>query len=756
MLVNGERALAYTVTVDDITPIEGADNIELAHVGGWVTIVHKKEYKPGDMAIFCEIDSKLPEKEWSEFLRPKKFRVKTYKLNKFGVVSQGLLLPMSVLPEDKEHVVHEDVTKILGIEYYVAEDNARKAKSNPNAKYNNMAARHKNLAKKPWFKWLMKRMWGRKLLFLFLGNSKDKPKQFPTWIKKTDEERCLIGNTKVITDKGVFRIADIVNKKLDVKVKSYNIDTGEIEYKPISSYQKYDNNEELIEIEYPYCGNSFRKNRIICTTDHKFFVDGKYIEAKNLHVNDMIMMPLTCYGDEVIPIIYGMLLGDSNVITDKRCKSNNIRIKMCHGEAQLEYLKTKMQMFGIEKIYKGKSGYCDHAVYSTDINSDANITNQVLSDCYIDGKKTITKSMVDKMNELSLAIWYLDDGSIKHRPEDDKLNPNIILSTCSYNEEENNMLIDMLRDKFGVEANLRKEKNKYWSIYITVEGTKVFLNLIKDYIPSCMKYKTLVEYEDIPCLLDDMKFEKKEMLIPVRISAVKKYDGRKNYQNVYDIEVADNHNFFANNILTHNCENMMYIFDDKEPYVVTEKIDGTSTTFFLDTTKRKHEFGVCSRNVRQMDMNQENYVSSVGDCPNVYWEMALKYNANDALEKIAEEYEVDKVVLQGETYGSDVQGNKYKLNERRFAAFNLVFDGNRLGSIQAKEILDKYQIPFVPIIETDYVLPDKEEFEEFKESADGNSVINKKCLREGFVYRSRDGQKSFKNISRKFLLKVKD
>lgn len=393
MLVNGERALAYTVTVDDITPIEGADNIELAHVGGWVTIVHKKEYKPGDMAIFCEIDSKLPEKEWSEFLRPKKFRVKTYRLNKFGVVSQGLLLPMSVLPEDKECGVHEDVTKILGIEYYVAEDNARKAKSNPNAKYNNMAARHKNLAKKPWFKWLMKRMWGRKLLFLFLGNSKDKPKQFPTWIKKTDEERI---------------------------------------------------------------------------------------------------------------------------------------------------------------------------------------------------------------------------------------------------------------------------------------------------------------------------------------------------------------------------ENVMWMLDDKEPYVVTEKIDGTSTTFFLDTTKRKHEFGVCSRNVRQMDMNQENYVSSVGDCPNVYWEMALKYNANDALEKIAEEYEADKVVLQGETYGSDVQGNKYKLNERRFAAFNLVFDGNRLGSIQAKEILDKYQIPFVPIIETDYVLPDKEEFEEFKESADGNSVINKKCLREGFVYRSRDGQKSFKNISRKFLLKVKD
>ena len=67
MLINGERALAYTVIIDSITPIEGADNIELAHVGGWNVIIRKTEYKPGDMAIFCEIDSLLPEKEWSEF-----------------------------------------------------------------------------------------------------------------------------------------------------------------------------------------------------------------------------------------------------------------------------------------------------------------------------------------------------------------------------------------------------------------------------------------------------------------------------------------------------------------------------------------------------------------------------------------------------------------------------------------------------------------------------------------------------------------
>lgn len=756
MIVDGKRALAYIVKIDSISPIEGADNIELAHVGGWNVIVKKQEYQPGDVSIFFEIDSLLPETEWSEFLRPKHFKVKTYKLNKFGgVVSQGLLISVSILPEDASTEVNTDVTDILGVTYYVKEDNQRKANANPDAKYQNMAARHKNLAKRKWFRYLMKRSWGRKLLFFFLGRKKDNPKGWPEWIKKTDEERCLIGDTKIITDHGVLRIADIVNKNLDVKVKSYNHITGEIEYKPINSYQKYKNNEDLLEIEYPYRSHSFRKNRIRCSLDHKFYVNGEYIEAKNLKIGDSINMQMNCYGDEVIQIIYGMLLGDSSIYNDKRCKSNNVRISTSQGEAQLDYLKLKQHIFGEDNfsIHKCKSGYCDNAVYKGDLIVDANITNHIMQDCYIDGKKTITKDMLNKITPLSLAFWYLDDGSIKHRSKDDKLSPNIILSTCGFTEEENQILVEMLKNKFGVESNLRREKDKYWSIYITVESTKIFLDLIKDYIPTCMKYKTLVEYENLPCVLNDMQFGRKEMLVPVPITNIKVYDGSRNYDNIYDIEVADNHNFFANNILTHNCENMTWVLQNKEPFVVTEKIDGTSTTFFLDTTKRKPEFGVCSRNVRQMDENQENYHTS-DECGNVYWEMAFKYDVKDALGKIAEERNAKRIVLQGETYGAAVQGNKYKQKDRKFAAFNLILDDVRLGSVEAMKILDKYDIPFVPILNENYIIPD--DFEEFKLTADGMSVINSECRREGFVYRSPDGKISFKNVSRVFLLKQKD
>jgi len=108
-------------------------------------------------------------------------------------VSQGLLMPLSLFPELGDAEVNTDVTDILKVTYAVEEDNIRKAKSNPNAKYNSMAARHPKIFKQKWARWLMKRDWGRKLLFIFFGKKKDTPRGWPThfqYIHKTDEERC--------------------------------------------------------------------------------------------------------------------------------------------------------------------------------------------------------------------------------------------------------------------------------------------------------------------------------------------------------------------------------------------------------------------------------------------------------------------------------------------------------------------------------------------------------------------------------------
>ena len=195
MIVNDKRALAYTVLVDEIREIPGYDRVEHARVGGWWIIVAKADnIKVGDMCVYFEVDSKVPATdERFAFLEKRNYKVKTLKMCK--VFSQGLLMPIALFPElGANPEIHTDVTDTLGIKYAIDEDNERKAaKVNKDKKYQSMAARHAKLFKKPFFRWLMRREWGRKLLFVFFGKKKDNPRGWPThfeYIHKTDEERC--------------------------------------------------------------------------------------------------------------------------------------------------------------------------------------------------------------------------------------------------------------------------------------------------------------------------------------------------------------------------------------------------------------------------------------------------------------------------------------------------------------------------------------------------------------------------------------
>ena len=95
------RKMATIRKIDALLPIVGADAIECAVVGGWTCVVKKGEFKEGDLAVYCEIDSWIPH-EIAPFLSRGNFprvynevkgeRLRTVKLR--GQLSQGLLLPL--------------------------------------------------------------------------------------------------------------------------------------------------------------------------------------------------------------------------------------------------------------------------------------------------------------------------------------------------------------------------------------------------------------------------------------------------------------------------------------------------------------------------------------------------------------------------------------------------------------------------------------------------------------------------------------
>lgn len=183
-----ERELAYVVKVDEIRPIEGADRVEVAIVNGWHIMVRKDQFKPGDLAVYFEIDSKVPAEEPFMFLEPKHFKIKTQKYFKGTVISQGLLMGFEDFGWEKDaYKLGDFLTQKLKVTYAVEEDNARKASSVD--KYKKMAQRHGKLFSHQPFRWLMRKTWGKKVLFLFFGKTSDKKAGWPAWVAKTDEER---------------------------------------------------------------------------------------------------------------------------------------------------------------------------------------------------------------------------------------------------------------------------------------------------------------------------------------------------------------------------------------------------------------------------------------------------------------------------------------------------------------------------------------------------------------------------------------
>jgi RNA ligase (TIGR02306 family) len=128
-----ERKMATVRRIDEIRPIKDADAIEAAVVGGWVVVTKRGEFKAGDLAVYLEIDSWVPH-AIAPFLSkgqdPREYngvqgeRLRSIRLR--GQISQGLLLPLSILPRSlgfefaTDKTVGEDVSHWLGIQKWEA------------------------------------------------------------------------------------------------------------------------------------------------------------------------------------------------------------------------------------------------------------------------------------------------------------------------------------------------------------------------------------------------------------------------------------------------------------------------------------------------------------------------------------------------------------------------------------------------------------------------------------------------------------
>lgn len=202
---DGNRELVYLARIEEIAPIDGYDRVEYARIGaGWWLIVRKDQFKVGDVGVYFEVDSRVPEKEPFMFLDKRHYKIKALRMCK--VISQGLLMSVwdfgwhfneagLVIDSDgNRHSLDDEskfVTALLGVTYADDEDNNRKPAFVD--KYKVMAQQFPKVFRLRLVRWLMRRNWGKKFMYFFFGGKKKKKSRGGwkwTWVSKSDQERC--------------------------------------------------------------------------------------------------------------------------------------------------------------------------------------------------------------------------------------------------------------------------------------------------------------------------------------------------------------------------------------------------------------------------------------------------------------------------------------------------------------------------------------------------------------------------------------
>ena len=377
--------------------------------------------------------------------------------------------------------------------------------------------------------------------------------------------KCFPWGIDVMTDQGPMPIGKIVNQKKQVQVLSWNSTTRQLEYKRVVNYWKRPaDHDQLVELEYHARGRRgvFTTHDLRCTPNHKIYqLDGTKVEAKDT-AGKCILVPALKPNQYQVDVLVGSLLGDGSLqIHNGPFPAFQER----HCQAQQAYLEFKADVlsdFSDRVVKPYDAGYAGFNVGQT-MYEWATLAQpefaKLHSAFYGRGDRGVPDNIEELLTPLALAVWYQDDGSLVHGQRQRLLRLHVGLLSSS----DCDCLVDTILKLFGVQFTVRTEETQYNGrpsiqrhlCLGTKEGIDAFLDIVKPYVHSCMSYKV----DGAECgqklaeVIDNSVAE--FVLTPVEVHSVR----RSKFQQwdgpfLYDIEVEDNHNYFANGVLVGNSD----------------------------------------------------------------------------------------------------------------------------------------------------------------------------------------------------------
>lgn len=194
-------------------------------------------------------------------------------------------------------------------------------------------------------------------------------------------------------------------------------------------------------------------------------------------------------------LLISLLLGDGTI-------SNNYVFKLSHGYKQKEYLEWKIKLlneYGIKnnglKEYVSNKGYnTGDIVYYSQLSviPFIKLLRRII---YKPKKNYSNRKLLNRLNALGLAIWYMDDGHINIRKTKDKIHGFYIKIATCLSKQDNQIIIDYFKDVWNISFYQFKEGKETYSLCCgTQEGIK-FIEIIKPYVESCPSMLYKIQYD---------------------------------------------------------------------------------------------------------------------------------------------------------------------------------------------------------------------------------------------------------------------
>ncbi|BBX74183.1 recombinase RecA [Mycobacterium shinjukuense] len=359
-----------------------------------------------------------------------------------------------------------------------------------------------------------------------------------------------------LADGSIEKLGKIVNQKMDVEVMSYDFESGKIVPRRVTNWFNNGRTEEFLHFKVDRAGSGTGRGHasLAMTRNHLIRTPAGWREAEDIRVGDRVMMAQPCLlSDQQWEVVLGSLMGDGCLSPPVRQDSESARLRIGHGAQQSAYLDWKVSL--LENIPHSRTVNSKGAVF-VDFSPLAEL-HELRSAVYLgDGKKFLSEEYLKGLTPLSLAIWYMDDGSFSLRSKGLQQRTQggsgrIEICVEAMSEGSQARLRDYLHDTYGLDVRLRKAGAAAKAVLVfSTAATAKFQELVAPYIAPCMEYKLLPRFRG-RSIVTPQFVEPTMELMPARVTEI---ESKTDYpiMSRFDIEVEDSHNYFADGVMVHN------------------------------------------------------------------------------------------------------------------------------------------------------------------------------------------------------------